>query len=110
VLEALHSLLNIGYYNSSLSAIYPVLSEILVFARMDALKETLHDDARVKELLELIDFLPREYFERITPKLALLGETFIRRVNGLVGAGKIKLDERESNSLSYIYWKTGSNL
>jgi hypothetical protein len=109
-LTALHSLLHIGYYNSSLSAIYPALCEILVFARTAALNEALHDDTRVKELLELIDFLPREFFERITPKLSLLGETFIRRVNGLVGAGKVKLDERESNSLSFIYWKTGSNL
>ncbi len=110
VLEALHSLLRIGYYNSSLPAIYSSVCHILVFARADALRQVLLDDNRVKQLLELVDFLPREMFERIVPKLALMGDSFIHRVHGMVGAGKVKFDERESNTLSYILWKTGSAL
>ncbi|MBN1496346.1 MAG: hypothetical protein JXA07_06225 [Spirochaetes bacterium] len=110
VLEALHSFLSIRYYNSSLAVIHDSICSILLFARTDTLQLVLDGDACVKKLLELIDFLPRELFERIVPKLALMGNDFIRRVNGMVGAGKVKLNERESNALSYIIWMTGNAL
>ncbi len=110
VMDLVRSMLDIGYYNSYLTDFYLSICNIIIFAGTDILKELLSADAQVKTLVQVIDFLPREYFDRIMPKLSLLGSDFIHRVNFMLSAGRMKLDSRESNTYSYFLWKTGNNL
>ncbi len=110
VMDLIRSMLDIGYFNSYLTDFYLSICNIIIFAGTEILKELICDDGQVKTLIQIIDFLPREYFDRIMPKLSLLGDDFIHRVNFMVAAGKMKLDNRESNTYSYILWKTGNSL
>ncbi len=110
IMGLVRSMLDIGYFNSYLADFYLSICTIIIFAGSDVLKELLGADGEVKALVQIIDFLPREYFDRIMPKLSLLGHEFIHRVNFMLAAGKMKLDDRESNIYSYILWKTGNSL
>jgi hypothetical protein len=100
----------IGYYNSYLNDLYDSLCAIMLFAGIDNLKLVLLDDELAKALFVGIDFLPREYFDRISPMLSVMGDELIRRVSALMASGKIKPDERESNILGFMLWKRGGNL
>lgn len=110
VMDLIRSMLTIGYFDSYLIDFYITICRIIRCADMDILKELLSDDSRTKTFVHIADFLPREYFDQIMPKLMLLGDLFIHRVNSLIAAGKIKIDNRESNAFSYLLWKTGNNL
>jgi hypothetical protein len=110
VMDLVRSMLDIGYFNSYLTDFYLSICNIIIFAGTDILKELLAVDGQVKTLVQVIDFLPREYFDRIMPKLSLLGSDFIHRINFMLSAGKMKLDNRESNTYSYFLWKTGNSL
>jgi len=110
VMALLRATFDIGYFNSYLADLYASICNILIFARTETLRELLGADEQVKTLVQVIDFLPREYFDRIMPKLSLLGPDFIHRVQFMVTAAKMKLDERESNTHWYLLWKTGNNL
>ncbi len=110
VMNLLKSMLDIGYFNSYLTDFYLSICNIIIFAGTEILAELLGVDGQVKTLVQVIDFLPGEYFDRIMPKLSLLGNDFIHRVNYMLAAGKMKLNNRESNTYSYILWKTGNNL
>jgi hypothetical protein len=110
VLCVLRSLLGVGYYNSYLADIYLSICTFIIFAGIDSLKQALSCDEDVKALVQVVDFLPREYFDRVVPKLAILGDEFIKRVNAMLAAGKIKLDDRESNVICYLLWKSGNSL
>ncbi|MBP7738427.1 MAG: hypothetical protein KA369_20805 [Spirochaetes bacterium] len=110
VMDLVRATLDMGYFNSYLADLYTSICNIIIFARTETLWELLGADRQVKNLVQVIDFLPREYFDRIMPKLSLLGPAFLHRVQFMLTAAKIKLDERESNTHSYLLWKTGNNL
>jgi hypothetical protein len=110
ILYMLNSMVGVGFYNSYLMDFYMSICKILTFAGIDALKQALCVEEQAKALVQIIDFLPREYFDRITTKLSLLEDEFINRVNGLLSAGKVKLNDRESNTNGFILWKMGNNL
>jgi hypothetical protein len=110
VMNLIRSMLDVGYFNSYLTDFYLSICHVIIFAGLGVLTELLSVDSQVKTLVQVIDFLPREYFDRIMPKLSLLGNDFIHRVNFMLASGKMKLDDRESNTYSYILWKTGDSL
>jgi hypothetical protein len=100
----------IGYYNSFLNDLYDSLCSIMLYAGIENLKLVLRDDDLAKALFVAVDFLPREYFDRISPMLSVMGDELIHRVSTLLASGKIKPDERESNILGFMLWKRGNNL
>ena len=63
----------------------------------------LRDDDMAKALIMTVDFLPRDYFDRIIPLLSLMGDELINRVDAMMASGKIKPDERESNILGFLF-------
>ena len=110
IMRMLSSMVGVGFYNTYLTDIYVSICKVLTFAGIDALKQTLGGEEQLKALVQVIDFLPREYFDRIMVKLSLLGNEFINRVNGLLSNGALKLNDHESNTIGYIMWKMGNNL
>jgi hypothetical protein len=110
IIHMLNSMVGVGFYNTYLTDFYMSICKILTFAGIDALRRALSAEEQATALVQIIDFLPREYFDRIIAKLSLLGDEFINRVNSLLSAGAIKLNDRESNTFGYILWKTGNDL
>jgi hypothetical protein len=110
IIRMLNAMVDIGFYNAYLTDFYISICKILTFAGMDPLKQMLCAEEDAKALVKVVDFLPREYFDRIMVKLSLLGNEFINRVNGLTSTGAVKLNDRESNTIGYVMWKMGSNL
>ncbi|MBN2161012.1 MAG: hypothetical protein JW807_16595 [Spirochaetes bacterium] len=106
----IRSMMGEGYYSSYPADLYRSICDIIVFSGPDSLNQVIQSEEHLKALVQIVDFLPREYFDRITPKLELLGDQLIRRVNGLVSSRKIDLDERNSNMFCYLLWKSGNNL
>ena len=86
------------------------LSTIMLLAGTEKLMPLIQDDRLARALFAGIDFLPREYFDRISPMLSVMGDELIRRVSLLMASGTIRPDERESNILGFVLWKRGSNL
>ncbi len=110
IINVLGAIPGIGYYNSFLNDLYELLCAILMFAGRDNLLPALRDEDMAKALIMAVDFLPREYFDRIIPLLSLMEDELINRVNAMMASGKIKPDERESNILGFVLWKRGGNL
>jgi len=110
IMSVLGTVPNIGYYNSFLNDLYEMLSAIIIFAGREGLLMALRDDDMAKALIIAVDFLPREYFDRIIPLLSLMGDELINRIDAMMATGKIKPDERESNILGFILWKRGGKL
>jgi hypothetical protein len=110
IIRMLDSMVGVGFYNTYLTDFYMSICKIVTFAGIDALKQMLGSEDLAKALVQVIDFLPREYFDRVTVKLSLLGDGFINRVNGLLSTGAMKLNDRESNTNGYVMWKMGNNL
>ena len=110
IMNVLQSLLSVGYYNSFLPDVYRSMCNIIIFTAAGRLKEVIRNDEHLASLVRVIDFLPREYFQQITLKLSILGNELIQRVNGLLSSGKLELDGSESNTMSYILWKSGNGL
>jgi len=110
IMSVLGTVPNIGYYNSFLNDLYEMLSAIIIFAGREGLLMALRDDDMAKALIIAVDFLPREYFDRIIPLLSLMGDELINRIDAMMAIGKIKPDERESNILGFILWKRGGKL
>lgn len=100
----------IGYYNSFLNDLYELLCAIIMNAGRDNLLAVLRDDTMTRSLIAAVDFLPREYFDRIIPLLSLIEDELVSRVDALMASVKIKLDERESNILGFMLWKRGGTL
>lgn len=100
----------IGYFNSFLNDVYDSLCAIMLYAGIENLNLVLRDDDLAKALFVAVDFLPREYFDRISPMLSVMGDELIHRVSSLLASGKIRPDERESNILGFVLWKRGNNL
>ncbi|OHD66655.1 MAG: hypothetical protein A2176_05165 [Spirochaetes bacterium RBG_13_51_14] len=110
ILRMLQAVPAADYYNSYLPDVYNSVCNILLYAGLDSMKQLVDDEEQACALIMVLDFLPCEYFDRISHRLTLIGDIFVQRVNGLLAAKKIKLNENDSNIISYILWKTGSSL
>ncbi len=110
VVALLRSLIRAGYFNSFLDDLYRSICWILVFAGVEQMKELLRVEERLLDVRDILDFLPREFFDRIMGKVDLWGDEFIRRISGLLAMGKIRPDGHDSNSICYALWKTASKL
>ena len=110
IMSVMGAIPGIGYYNSYLNDLYDSLCSIMLYAGVENLKLVLKDDTLAKELFVAVDFLPREYFDRISPMLSVIGDGLIQRVTALMASGTIRPDERESNILGFVLWKRGNYL
>jgi hypothetical protein len=110
IMSVIGAIPGIGYYNSYLNDLYDSLCAIMLYAGVENLKQVLKDDTMAKELFVAVDFLPREYFDRISPMLSVMGDELIHRVSTMMASGTIRPDERESNLLGFVLWKRGNYL
>lgn len=83
---------------------------MLMYIDCPSLQVFLNDERNASSMIRLIDFLPREYFDRIAVKLSLLGDRFVNTTRRLVTSGMITPDERNSNILSFLFHETQNPL
>jgi hypothetical protein len=85
------------------------VSTIIMQFGEERLREILDRDERLIVFLALIDFLPREYFNRITSHLGFLGEDFSLRISKLIESGRYEM-RNGSNVSAYVYVDAATRL
>lgn len=110
ICDLLDSSVNIGIENLLHTSIYSSITNIIIYFNLDYMKFFLKNENYMISLTNLIDILPRAFFDRITIKLDLLGVEFIKGVNELLSSGKVKPDRINSNIISYLFWESSKSL
>ncbi len=83
--------------------IYLTITNILLTTDLTELINTEHDeDVIFIKFLNILDYLPREYFDRISVKLQLAGNSFFEHARGLVNSGRILTKDYKSNLINYF--------
>ncbi len=90
--------------------IFKDITNILIYIDTTNINSLLTNDDMVVSLISIIDFLPREYFDRIVMRISLLGEEFIESVRNLISAGRINAEDRTSNTMSFLFFETHNTL
>jgi hypothetical protein len=94
-----------------LTTIYTSIANFITFSGFSIIKAFCNDDDNLSTFIRTINFLPGEYFERLSNKFSLLGPDFREAVesiiskNDLIGNGKA-----DSNIQSYLIWNIESSL
>jgi hypothetical protein len=90
--------------------IFKDITNILIYIDTTNINSLLTNDDMVVSLISIIDFLPREYFDRIVMRISLLDEEFIESVRNLISAGRINAEDRTSNTMSFLFFETHNTL
>lgn len=98
--------LHINIENSFFTSIFASVSNILISMESEYIKRFAEREEELISFIYFLDILPRSIFDRITVKLDALEKDFIQKVNEIISAGKITLDEVNSNTISYLLWNS----
>ncbi len=110
VIALLRSFIRLESHESYHPDIRRSICSILVFAGVEPMKRLLGDREGLVSVRELLDFLPREDFNRIMGKVELWGEEFTGRISGFLAMGTIRSAGYDSNTACYALWKTATKI
>jgi len=105
-----NELVNYDLNQSASGGIYYSISSVLIKLNVEFYNTIIQSDELLPSFIKIIDSLPRNYFDRVTVKLDILGDTFVQRVNELVELDLLILQDIESNTQTYLFWKSSQSI
>jgi hypothetical protein len=110
IIELLCSFIRLENHESYHPDIRRSICSMLVFAGVEPMKRLLRDSEGLASVRELLDYLPREDFNRIMGKVELWGEEFTGRISGFLAMGRMRSAGHDSNTACYALWKTATKI
>ncbi len=92
--------------NSWSVEIYSSLTSLFIKLDCNRLCKIINSEDQIVSFIKFIDYLPRNYFNRITGKLDEMGRDFHFKINSIIEKGKIDISETNSNMFNYICWNS----
>ena len=102
LIRMFNSILSVHINGNNITNIFISIVNILIHVDLKVLKKIKQNEFTMISFLNFIDFLPREYFDRILVKITNLGNNVLDYARNLVSSGKLNMDESNSNLISYF--------